>query len=115
MATLFGIKNCDTVAAARRWCEARDVAIQFHDFGADGLQEATIIGWLNSVSWQALLNKRSTTWRKLKDPRKKQLDQTIAIALMLENPTLIKRPVLSDNAGCMVGFKPADYAAHFGK
>ncbi|MFT7414560.1 MAG: arsenate reductase [Methylophagaceae bacterium] len=112
---LYGIKNCDTVKKARCWLEANDVPFQFHDFRVDGLDEKTINTWLRSVSWQTLLNKRGTTWRKLDDPRKEQLDQATAIELMLENPTFIKRPVLSYNSDCMVGFKQADYAAYFGK
>ncbi len=112
---LYGIKNCDTVKKARRWLEANDVDFQFHDFRVDGLDEATIQQWLTSVSWEVLLNKRSTTWKQLADARKAQLDQAIAIELMLANPTLIKRPVLCDSAGCMVGFKEADYITRFKK
>ena len=112
---LYGIKNCDTVRKARRWCDANDIEITFHDFRADGLNEDTIQGWLNAVSWEALLNKRSTSWRQLDDPRKEQLNQANAIALMLDNPTLIKRPVLDDGTVCLVGFKEADYAAKFSK
>jgi len=112
---LYGIKNCDTVRKARRWCEANDIDFQFHDLRVDGLDETTINHWLESVSWEALLNKRATTWRKLEDPRKEQLDQTIAVELILANPTLIKRPVLSDSSGCKLGFKEADYAAYFAK
>ena len=115
MITLFGIKNCDTVRKARRWLDANGVAFQFHDFRADGLDETTINAWLKTIPWEVLLNKRGTTWRKLEDPRKEQLDQATAVELMLENPTLIKRPVLSDNTDCMVGFKEADYSARFGK
>jgi len=110
---LYGIKNCDTVRKARRWLEANDVNYQFHDFRSNGLDPAIINHWLESVSWETLLNKCGTTWRKLEDPRKEHLNQTIAVELMLENPTLIKRPVLSDNSGCKVGFKAADYAAYF--
>ncbi len=112
---LYGIKNCDTVKKARRWCQANDIGFQFHDFRVDGLDEDTINKWLQYVSWEVLLNKRSTTWKQLEASRKEQLNQATAIELMLENPTLIKRPVLSDNAGCMVGFNETDYAAHFGK
>jgi arsenate reductase len=112
---LYGIKNCDTVRKARRWLDNNGVVFQFHDFRADGLDQSTIESWLETVSWETLLNKRGTTWRKLDAPRKEQLDQTTAIALMLDNPTLIKRPVLSDNSSCKLGFKEADYAAHFGK
>jgi len=112
---LYGIKNCDTVRKARRWLEANHVDFHFHDFRTDGLDQTIITSWLESVSWEVLLNKRSTTWKQLDDPRKEQLNQSIAIELMLENPTLIKRPVLSDNSNCIVGFKEADYAAHFSK
>ncbi len=112
---LYGIKSCDTVRKARRWCEANNAEFQFHDFRVDGLDEATINGWLQFISWEVLLNKRSTTWKQLDDSRKESLGQANAVELMLENPTLIKRPVLSDNTMCMVGFKEADYAVHFAK
>lgn len=112
---LYGIKNCDTVKKARRWLDANDVAFDFHDFRADGLEQATIESWLQTVSWEVLLNKRGTTWRKLDDPRKDDINEAIAIELMLSNPTLIKRPVITVNNDCMVGFKEADYAAYFGK
>jgi arsenate reductase len=112
---LYGIKNCDTVKKARRWLDANDVAFTFHDFRIDGLTQKTIENWLQKVSWETLLNKRGATWRKLEDPRKGQLDEAIAIELMLANPTLIKRPVVTVNNDCLVGFKEADYAAYFGK
>jgi arsenate reductase len=112
---VYGIKNCDTVKKARRWLDANDVTFDFHDFRADGLDQATIESWLQKVSWEVLLNKRGTTWRKLDDPRKDQLDETNALELMLANPTLIKRPVVTVNDDCLVGFKEADYAAYFGK
>jgi arsenate reductase (glutaredoxin) len=112
---LYGIKNCDTVKKARRWLEANDVAYTFHDFRADGLDQSTIETWLKKVSWEILLNKRGTTWRKLEDPRKEQLDEALAVELMLANPTLIKRPVMTRNDDCVVGFKEADYTAYFGK
>ncbi len=112
---LYGIKNCDTVKKARRWLDANDVAFDFHDFRVDGLDQATIESWLQKVSWEVLLNKRGTTWRKLDDPRKEVINEAIAIELMLSNPTLIKRPVVTVNNDCMVGFKEADYAAYFGK
>ncbi|MCX4188059.1 Spx/MgsR family RNA polymerase-binding regulatory protein, partial [Methylophaga sp. OBS4] len=82
---LFGIKNCDTVKKARRWLDENNVAYQFHDFRKEGLDQATIEGWLTSVSWETLLNKRGTTWRQLEDSRKEHLDQQTAIALMLKN------------------------------
>ncbi len=112
---VYGIKNCDTVKKARRWLEANDVAFTFHDFRADGLDKDTITSWLQTVSWEVLLNKRGTTWRKLDDPRKESLDEATAVELMLANPTLIKRPVVTIDQDCLVGFKEADYAHYFGK
>ena len=112
---LYGIKNCDTVKKARRWLEANDVAFIFHDVRADGLDKATVEAWLQKVSWEILLNKRGTTWRKLEDACKDNINEANDIELMLENPTLIKRPVVTVNDDCIVGFKEADYAAYFGK
>ena len=88
---------------------------EFHDFRADGLEQKTIELWLKKVPWELLLNKRGQTWRNLEDPRKDKLDQLIAIELMLANPTLIKRPVVSYNNDVMVGFKEQDYVTYFGK
>jgi arsenate reductase len=112
---VYGIKNCDTVKNARRWLEANDVVFTFHDFCADGLDIIIIESWLENVSWEVLFNKCGTTWRKLEDPRKDALTQDIAVELMLANPTLIKRPVVSVNNDCLVGFKEADYANYFAK
>ncbi len=112
---MYGIKNCDTIKKARRWLETHNIDYQFHDVRSDGLDQATIEAWLQSVSWEKLLNKRATTWRQLDDPRKEQLDQSIAVELLLAHPTLIKRPVLVDGSTCIVGFKDADYAAQIGK
>jgi Spx/MgsR family transcriptional regulator len=113
MITLYGIKNCDTVRKARRWLDANSVDFQFHDFRADGLDETTINTWLKTISWEILLNKRGTTWRKLEDPRKDQLDQATAIELILENPTLIKRPILIRGEKISVGFSETKYTEIF--
>jgi arsenate reductase len=110
---LFGIKNCDTVKKAMRWLDQHQVSYQFHDFRKDGLDHPTIELWLNSVSWEQLLNKRGTTWRKLEDPRKDQLDQQAAIELMLSHPTLIKRPVIEDTSGVSIGFNESDFQARY--
>ncbi|WP_438970514.1 ArsC family reductase [Methylophaga sp.] len=112
---IYGIKNCDTVKKARRWLTDNQLEFHFHDFRQDGLDRKTIENWLQHTDWATLLNKRGTTWRKLDDPRKEQLDEATAIELMLENPTLIKRPVLINEHSCTVGFKEAEYAALFGK
>ncbi|MCB2428406.1 ArsC family reductase [Methylophaga pinxianii] len=112
---LFGIKNCDTVKKARRWLDEHQVSYQFHDFRTDGLDQATIEQWLNYVSWEQLINKRGTTWRKLEDPRKDQLDISAAIELMVTHPTLIKRPVIEDKSGVSIGFNESDFQVRYAK
>lgn len=112
---VYGIKNCDTVKKARRWLDARGVAYQFHDVRSDGLDRQTIQSWLQTVDWEILLNKRGTTWRNLDDPRKAELNENTAVDLMLANPTLIKRPVVTDNSGCMVGFNEQEYQNRYGQ
>jgi arsenate reductase (glutaredoxin) len=107
---LFGIKNCDTVKKALKHLEAHGHSVEFHDFRKDGLSKEQLTAWLDKISWQQLLNSRSTSYRQLSDEQKQDLDQTKALALMLENPTLIKRPVLEvDQQQLLVGFKPELY------
>lgn len=114
MTTLYGIKNCDTVRKARKWLETADVPFVFHDFRTDGLDEMTLRGWAEKTDWEILLNRRGTTWRKLPENDRENIDAGKAIQLMLANTTLIKRPVLvtADDA-IHIGFKPDDYAAIF--
>ncbi|RLT94400.1 ArsC family reductase [Ketobacter sp.] len=113
--TLYGIPNCDTVKKARKWLESNGIDYQFHDFRKDGIDEAMIRGWLKTQSWETLLNKRGTTWRQLPDAVKGSVDETSAVRLMVEHPTLIKRPVTIAGKKTSVGFKDQDYAAFFGK
>ena len=109
MFTLYGIKNCDTVKKARKWLEAHDVAYQFHDFRAEGLNADIIENWFEAVNWETLVNKRSTTWRQLDDAQKNDLNEQSAKGLLLENLTLIKRPVLDNGASIVVGFSEESY------
>ena len=113
MATLYGIKNCDTVRKARKWLESEEIDYSFHDFRVDGLDKKNLSAWVKSVGWEELLNKRSTTWKQLSDKDKETVDEDKAITLMLANPTLIKRPVLSKGKNIHVGFKPAGYKGLF--
>jgi len=106
---LYGIKNCDTVKKARKWLEQAGLDYQFHDFRADGLNEQQLADWCGALGWEALLNRRSTSWRQLDDADKTDLDEARAKTLMLANPTLIKRPVLTTDAATMVGFKAEQY------
>jgi arsenate reductase len=111
--TLFGIKNCDTVKKARKWTEANDLNIPFHDFRVDGLTKEQIEAWADVIGWETLFNKRSTSFRNLSDDDKSGIDQAKAIELMLTHPTLIKRPVLATEGKVLVGFKEAEYKAWF--
>ncbi len=107
--TLFGIKNCDTMKKARAWLDAKGVAYAFHDYKAQGLDRARLEGWARSVGWETLLNRTGTTFRKLPDAEKTNLDERKAIALMLDQPSMIKRPVLNIGERLLVGFKPEQY------
>lgn len=112
--TLFGIPNCDTVKKARNWLEAKGTAYQFHDYKRAGIDVATLTGWADQVGWEALLNRAGTTFRKLPDEAKAGIDQAKAIALMVEQPSMIKRPVVTGAEQLLVGFKPAEWEALLG-
>lgn len=110
MLTLAGIKNCDTVKKARKWLDANGIDYRFHDFRADGLAQETLQRWQRAVGWETLLNRRGTSWRQLPQPIRDSIEETSALQLMLENPTLIKRPVLElDNGSVFVGFSEEIY------
>jgi arsenate reductase len=108
---LYGIRNCDTMKKARAWLDARGLAYDFHDYKAAGIDEARLRGWARELGWEKLLNRAGTTFRKLPDVDKAGLDADKAIALMLAQPSMIKRPVLDLGTRRIVGFDPAVYAA----
>jgi arsenate reductase len=114
MTTIYGIKNCDTMKRARAWLEAHKVAHTFHDYKAAGIDKATLEGWVKKVGWEILLNRAGTTFKKLPEADKQGLTEKKAIALMLAQPSLIKRPVLEAKGKLTVGFKPESYKALFG-
>lgn len=107
---LYGIRNCDTMKKARAWLDTHGVAYDFHDYKTEGVERARLERWSGQVGWETLLNRAGTTFRKLPDSRKVALDERLAISLMLEQPSLIKRPVLELGAAVLVGFAPATYA-----
>lgn len=111
--TLYGIPNCDTVKKARTWLGAAGVAYTFHDFRKDGLEPATLQRWIDTVGWEKLLNKAGTTFRKLPDADKAGLDAAKAKALMLDQPAMIKRPVVEAADGVSVGFSAGDWQTRF--
>lgn len=112
--TLYGIPNCDTVKKARRWLDAQGVAHHFHDVRKDGLDAARLQGWIDAVGWEKLLNRAGTTFRKLPDAQKAGLDTASAKALMLDQPAMIRRPVVEAADGISIGFSADDWQARFG-
>jgi arsenate reductase len=108
-ATLYGIKNCDTMKKARAFLDRKGVAYAFHDYKASGIDRARLEGWAKKVGWETLLNKAGTTFRKLPDADKEGLNEGKAIRLMLAQPSIIKRPVLEAGGRLLVGFKPEQY------
>lgn len=116
MTTLYGIKNCDSVKKARTWLAQHNHEYVFHDFRADGLNADKITTWLSTLGAEVLVNKRSTTWKQLTDEQKGWVvleDSPRLLMLLVENPTLIKRPVLEYKKNVLVGFKADTYASTF--
>lgn len=115
-AILYGIPNCDTVKKARSWLEQQGIAYTFHDIKKAGLDRGMVTTWLVHLEWGALVNRKGTTWRALSDERKAAVaDANSAIALMLESPSVIKRPVLAYDNNTYVGFSGETYQQIFKK
>lgn len=113
MTKLYGIPNCDSVRKARQWLDGRGIAYGFHDFRKDGLDAKQLAAWLKQAGWETLLNRKGTTWRQLPTEQREGIDAKQAQALMLEQPTLIKRPVLETGKHLEVGFDADRYATLF--
>ena len=113
-ATLYGIPNCDTVKKARVWMDQRGVAYAFHDYKKAGVDRAKLEQWVDEHGWETVLNRAGATFRKLPEADRGDLDRDKAVALMLEQPSMIKRPVLDLGDRRLVGFKPEVYAATLG-
>jgi Spx/MgsR family transcriptional regulator len=109
--TIYGIRNCDTMKKARAWLDAHDVAYDFHDYKVSGIDRAKLETWAETVGWEVLLNRAGTTFRKLPDDAKQNIDERKAIKLMLEQPSMIKRPVLERGRTLLVGFTAERYSA----
>ncbi len=112
--TIYGIKNCDTMKKARAWLEQHGVAYAFHDYKAAGIERGRLESWSREVGWEMLLNRAGTTFRALPDTDKGGLSEKKAIALMMAQPSMIKRPVLDVGGQLLVGFKPDQYAKALG-
>jgi arsenate reductase (glutaredoxin) len=111
MVTIYGIRNCDTMKKARAWLDAHGVAYDFHDYKTAGIDAARLKGWAAKVGWETLLNRAGTTFRKLPDADRAGIDAAKAIALMVAQPSMIKRPVIEAGDALLVGFRPDAYAA----
>lgn len=106
---LYGIPNCDTMKKARQWLDAHGITYAFHDYKKSGIDAATLQGWCHKLGYEPLLNTRGTTWRKLDDADRTDVDMGKAITLMQQQPSLIKRPVLAHGRQLLVGFNEADW------
>ena len=111
--TLYGIANCDTVRKARRWLDERQVPYRFHDFRADGLDAASVRAWLDRLGWEALINRRSSSWKALPAERRERMQDELAADCIIAAPTLIKRPLLVHGDLLEAGFSTARYAQIF--
>ena len=112
--TIYGIKNCDTMKKARAWLDKHEVAYAFHDYKSEGIDRDRLERWAGAVGWETLLNRAGTTFRKLPDKDKASVTEKKAIALMLDQPSMIKRPVLEVKGKVIVGFKPEGYERALG-
>ena len=112
---LFGIPNCDTVKRARAWLTAHGLAHGFHDYKKDGVDADWLSAWADAVGWEKLLNTRGTTFRKLSEIDRTDIDRAKALALMTQHPSLIKRPVVEYAGGILVGFDEPSWTAAFGR
>jgi arsenate reductase (glutaredoxin) len=115
MTKIYGIKNCDTMKKARAWLEAHKVAHEFHDYKTTGIDKPILEGWVKALGWEALLNRAGTTFKKLPEKDRDGLTEKKAIALMLAQPSMIKRPVLDHKGKLTAGFKPEVYEKLFAK
>ena len=110
---MYGIPNCDTIKKARNWLKTQDVEYRFHDYKKQGVNEQQLREWLSHFGWEQLINKRGTTWRKLDDTTKDNMDNEAALTVMLNNPSIIKRPILLANNKALIGFDADSYQQVF--
>lgn len=113
MITLYGIKNCDTVKKARNWLDQRDIEYVFHDFRSDGLEADAVSAWLAELGWENLVNRRSTSWKALSEATRSNMNDDTALTAIIEQPTLIKRPLLDTGKERHTGFSADRYATIF--
>ena len=113
MVILYGIANCDTVIKARTWLAERGIEYQFHDFRKQGVNPLQLRAWLHEFGWETLVNRKGTKWRKLPEETRQAMDETLALAVMEDQPSIIKRPILDNGQRRLVGFDPDSYRQLF--
>jgi len=113
--TLYGIPDCDTMKKARTWLDQAGIAYRFHDYKKAGVAEADLRRWVDRLGWETVLNRAGTTFRKLPEAARAGIDADKAVALMLAQPSMIKRPMLESGDALLAGFAPDRYSAVFGK
>ena len=111
--TLYGIPNCDTIKKARNWLQEHAVEYRFHDYRKQGVDGDQLQAMAAQLGWEVMLNRRGTTWRALPDQVKEQIDEASAVKLMLDNPAIIKRPIVELDDGLHIGFNPQQYQEIF--
>ena len=109
MIIMYGINNCDTIKKARKFLQTHHIDYQFHDFRKDGLNPIQLRAWMKELGWEKVINKRSTTWRNLPDETKENMNETLALVVAEDQPSIIKRPVLELPDKVMVGFSEKTY------
>jgi len=109
MITIYGIPNCDTIRKARKWLTEKGIEYEFHDYKKLGVPEKELKLWVKKLGWETILNKRGTTWRKLDEKTKNSVTEESSIKIMLDNPSIIKRPILVKDNLLLVGFKADEY------
>lgn len=111
--TMFGIPNCDTIKKAKKWLEAEGIEFEFHDYRKQGINEEFVTAFCSELGWELVLNKRGTTYRQLSQEQKDTLTEEKAMTLLIEQPAMIKRPILKVDGKLHIGFKADQYAAIF--
>ncbi|MGB1140297.1 MAG: ArsC family reductase [Halioglobus sp.] len=109
MITLYGIKNCDTVKKARKWLDEHGVDYRFHDFREDGIDRTAVAGWIGELGWESVVNKRSTSWKALDEGARSAMDEASALEAIMDQPTLVKRPLLDTGRERFTGFSADNY------
>ncbi len=113
MIILYGINNCDTIRKARQWLDERAIAYEFHDFRQDGLNPVQLRAWVDELGWDKLINRRGTTWRNLPEITRNTMDETLALAVMEDQPRIIKRPLLDLGTRRVLGFDAEQWQTLF--